>query len=246
MRGLSGHELLRIWEVAQYQHPIDRALTILAVARPDVSRDALLALSVGQRDACLSAVRQATFGSQCVGFVECPVCQERLEFAFDLADIFSVLKQIPVEAPLVSTITIEGYELHFRLPNSLDLADIARFRDVLAARNLLIQRCVLQVSQHGDELALVDLPESVIAELAEHVGECDPQAEVQINLGCPICGKGWSVLFDIVSFFWTEICAQAKRVLHEVHTLACAYGWREADILSLSVTRRQFYLEMVT
>jgi len=51
--------------------------------------------------------------------------------------------------------------------------------------------------------------------------------------------------FDIASFFWAEICVQAKRLLREVHTLARAYGWREMDILSMSPARRQFYLEMV-
>jgi hypothetical protein len=246
MRGLSGQELLRIWEVAQYQHPVDKALTILNVALPDVPRDDVLALSIGQRDTHLSIVRQATFGSQCTGFAECPACQERSEFTFDLADIHTVSGQIPADAPLEGTLTFEDYELRFRLPNSLDLADIARFRDVLAARNLLIQRCVLQISQHGDELAMADLPESVMAVLAERMGKCDPQAEVQLNLSCPVCDNSWSAMFDIVSFFWSEICVQAKRLLREVHTLARAYGWREADILSLSVARRQFYLEMVT
>jgi hypothetical protein len=33
--------------------------------------------------------------------------------------------------------------------------------------------------------------------------------------------------------------------MREVHRLARVYGWREADILSMSASRRQFYLEMV-
>jgi hypothetical protein len=35
-----------------------------------------------------------------------------------------------------------------------------------------------------------------------------------------------------------------RRLLREVHTLALAYGWREADILNMSARRRRFYLEM--
>jgi hypothetical protein len=75
---------------------------------------------------------------------------------------------------------------------------------------------------------------------------CDPQAEVLLDLNCPACGHGWQALFDVVAFFWAELAAQAKRLLREVHTLARAYGWREADILGMSARRRQFYLEMVT
>jgi hypothetical protein len=143
-------------------------------------------------------------------------------------------------------VTIEGYKVRFRLPNSVDLAQIACCRDIVAARNLLVQRCVLQASLDGVEVGVTALPEAITAALAECMSGYDPQAEVELNLTCPVCGQSWSVMFDIVSFFWTEICAQAKRLLREVHTLARVYGWREADILFLSTARRQFYLEMVT
>jgi hypothetical protein len=44
---------------------------------------------------------------------------------------------------------------------------------------------------------------------------------------------------------WAEIEVRAKRLLLEVHLLATAYGWSEAEILSLNAQRREFYLEMV-
>ncbi len=254
MHSLSARGLLHVWEVALQQHPVDRALTILAMALPEMPRDELLALSVGQRDAHLLAVRERTLGSQIAGFTECSACQERLEFVFDVADIRVVpqteegMRGTMNCAPTsqVHELTIEEYDLRFRLPNSVDLAQIVRCGDVIAARDLLVQRCVLQASQDGVEVAVVALPETVMAILVESMKQYDPQAEVRLNLDCPACGQSWSVMFDIVSFFWNEICVQAKRLLREVHTLARAYGWREADILSMSAARRQFYLEMVT
>jgi hypothetical protein len=78
------------------------------------------------------------------------------------------------------------------------------------------------------------------------MADCDPQADVEIARTCSACGHQWQTSFDIVSFFWTEICAQAKRLLREVDILARVYGWREADILSMSAARRRAYLEMVT
>jgi hypothetical protein len=51
-------------------------------------------------------------------------------------------------------------------------------------------------------------------------------------------------LFDIGRYLWEELRAQAVRLLHEVHTLARFYGWREADILALSAARRHAYLEL--
>ena len=38
---------------------------------------------------------------------------------------------------------------------------------------------------------------------------------------------------------------RAKRLLMDVHLLARAYGWSEAEVLALSPARRRFYLEMV-
>ncbi|HEX2516118.1 MAG TPA: phage baseplate protein, partial [Chloroflexota bacterium] len=38
---------------------------------------------------------------------------------------------------------------------------------------------------------------------------------------------------------------RARRLLREVHTLARAYGWREAEILALPGRRRQTYLDLV-
>ena len=77
------------------------------------------------------------------------------------------------------------------------------------------------------------------------MAEADPLADIQLDLTCPSCERRWRAVFDIVSFLWTEIEVWAWRTLSDVHTLARAYGWSERDILTLSPTRRQFYLEMV-
>jgi hypothetical protein len=78
------------------------------------------------------------------------------------------------------------------------------------------------------------------------MAEQDPLAEVLLDLHCPECGHQWQMVFDIVSYFWSELSVRARRLLYDVHALAQAYGWRESDILSMSDTRRQFYLGMVT
>lgn len=71
------------------------------------------------------------------------------------------------------------------------------------------------------------------------------QRQKESSLTCPSCNHGWHALFDIVSFFWSEIQSWASRIMREVHLLASAYGWRETDILAMSPLRRRLYLEMV-
>ena len=82
--------------------------------------------------------------------------------------------------------------------------------------------------------------------LSERMAELDSLAEVRLELNCPQCRHRWLVALDIVSFFWSEIVVQAKRLLHEVHLLARAYPWSEADILAMSERRRKYYLNLVT
>jgi hypothetical protein len=108
----------------------------------------------------------------------------------------------------------------------------------------LVQRCVLE-SRQAEEVAVTDLPESVVAALVARMAACDPQAEVNLTFTCPECAHEWGALFDIVTFLWAKISAQARRLLGEVHTLARAYGWAEAEILALSPARRHAYLAMV-
>jgi hypothetical protein len=241
MHVLSGQALLRIWEVGQGLHPVDQALTILEIAFAQWSWEELAGLSVGQRDGCLLSVYEETFGQELIGVADCAACQDLLEFSFRVADI-----RLAPEAPEATSYEFShhGYQLCFRLPNSFDLAAIAGGRDVKSARRMLLQRCVLEAQHEGQ--AVSDLPLDVIAALATQMGHYDPQAEVTFDLSCPACGHQWQVLFDIVAFLWPKISERAKRLLRNVHTLARAYGWHEADILSMSAVRRQVYLDMVS
>jgi hypothetical protein len=244
MRPLSAYDLLRVWEVGEDQHPLDRALTLLAAACPELTWDKLAALSIGQRDARLLTLRERTSGPRLNGFVECPRCAERLEFDLAVAELrVSEDRDMGEEAWELVT---GGLALRFRLPNSGDLATVSSCQDPTAARNLLVQRCVLEASRDGVAVAASELPTDVIAELARRISECDPQAEVLLDLRCPTCDHAWQAPFDIVTFFWAELASQAKHLLREVHILARAYGWSEADVLDMSARRRQFYLKMAT
>ena len=74
----------------------------------------------------------------------------------------------------------------------------------------------------------------------------DPQVEIRFRMQCPACSHSWTALFDILSFFWAEIDAQARRLLDVVHLLARAYGWSEAEIRDLSTARKNYYLKLIS
>jgi hypothetical protein len=243
MRALSTSELLSVWDRGLAQSPVQRALALLSAACPEVSVEALAQLSIGRRDAGLMTLREWVFGSQLVSQTACPACGERLELNFNLADIRVAPESEGIE---IQSRAIDNYQIQFRLPNSFDLMRLTANADVAEGRQQLLQQCLHAVQHHGQEISADQLPAGIVEAVVEQMALADPQADVQLALTCPACEHGWQALFDIGAFFWNEINAWAMRVLREVHTLACAYGWREAEVLVLSPQRRQFYLDLVS
>jgi hypothetical protein len=209
-----------------------------------MSWDELATLTVGQRNTCLFILRTRTLGSALQGVAACPACACRVEFSLDAGDLCKAERMSPVEAE--QSFSMGSIEVLFRPLTSRDMASVAHLGSVATARARLIQNCVLTARDGEQHLRPTDLPEDVIAALAERVAEGDPQAEFLLSLDCPACAHQWPLLFDIASFFWKEISAEAKRLLREVHALARAYGWPEQDILSMSAARRQVYLGMLS
>ena len=241
----STQDIVNLWEIGRLQHPLDRALTILAHACPEMERSSLATLTIGQRDRLLFELREQMFGGKLDAFVKCPQCCEHLEFSLHSADILTLSETQPSNPGQSFDIIEEGLTLMFRLPDSNDLAIVAQSAAPDTARVMLMERCVIEASIEGNKVFAHELPDTFLSRLATRMSECDPGADILLNLACPSCNTRWQQSFDIVSFFWTEITAQAKRLLREVHALARVYGWREADILAMSPARRNYYLELV-
>lgn len=234
-RSLSPQTILDVWEAGRQQHELDRALTLLAAAHPELSREQLADLTVGERDAQLLRLRIAMFGGSAGGTSECPQCAERVEFSLDtraLADAERFEES-------VREIEINGSSVRFRLPTTRDLAEAVTAQDQSGGVRRLIEQCVIEPGL-PDELS-----EDIIAALSDAMVKADPKAEIIISLGCPNCAKHWELLFDVAHFLWIEIATHAQRLVHEIDALARAYGWTEREILSLSAQRRRIYLELL-
>jgi len=241
MRPLSASELIEVWERGVGQSSVERAITLLSACAGEPV-EGLWALSIGQRDARLATIYERLFGETLDAFAECPQCAERLEYSMSarVLDLTATADRNVEDLALVCG----EISLRLRLPNSLDLSAAAACDTVAAARTLLARRCIVQAEEGGNAVPVPTLPDSLVDRIATRLKEADPQAETLINLTCAVCRHQWQVVLDIERFLWVRLAALAKRLLREVHILARAYGWREADILALSAVRRQFYLEM--
>lgn len=248
MQGLSAADLLTVWEQGRHRNSGERALVILAAACPETPVEELAGITVGRRDAMLLEARERTFGRELAARAECPACAEALEFSLLAPALRSEDSLAPREAgavlswsgPMSDEDPRQG-TVSFRCPTAGDLAIVGDAATPEEAEEALLALCILEASG-----ALTSgLPADVAAAIAARMAAADPQAEVLLDLSCPACGHAWQTVFDIVSFFWTELAVQARRLLLEVDALARAYGWPEADILALSPFRRQAYLQLV-
>ncbi|AWI80698.1 MAG: hypothetical protein CVU19_02755 [Betaproteobacteria bacterium HGW-Betaproteobacteria-13] len=231
MRPLSASQLLSLWDAGQRRHPIDRALLALALALPEEAPEGLADHPVGWREARLLALRNLTFGTQLDGYDACPRCGAMMEFSVDGN---ALLAELPLPAQ-DAVIELDGGK--WRLPSSRDQALALEADNPEAVARALLERCHVD----GNE----PVSPAQIASLETLMEALDPAANIRLGMHCSDCGQHWDALLDVGNWFWDELGACARELLHTVHRLARAYGWPEADILALSPARRAAYLDLV-
>jgi hypothetical protein len=240
MRSPTAGEFLDAWERGFDASQVERGLELLSVACPDMPREALEDLSIGERDALLLSLRETAFGHDLTALIRCPSCGESLELGFATTD----LRGGASGSPAALALRRDGCEVQLRRLTSRDLA-AAQEGDLAQRRRVLLERCIVSAHIDGAPASAAQLPAAVAEAVVQRVAEADAQADVQLAVSCAACGHAWQVPFDIVSFLWTELEAWAARTLREVHVLASNYGWTEREVLAVSPFRRRQYLGMV-
>jgi hypothetical protein len=229
---LPASTLLGLWEAGVALPPAARPAALLAASGGEPLR-LIERLPLGNRDSRLLEWYREIAGTRFEALTDCPQCGGAVELEFDAADI-----ERPAGSGGVVTESDDGWTISWRSPDTLDFRHAAEAETVEGAREILLERC-LTVSGDGEEP-----PPALLAKLMELAASADPQADVRLDLGCPVCNAAWQAPFDIGTFLWKRIEAEALRLLSEVHELAASCSWSETEILSLSPARRSAYLQL--
>jgi hypothetical protein len=224
---LGDRALLEAWTVARSGSASACARALLEAALEPGEREGLEGWSLARRHAALLDLRASRWGPRLEALARCPECGEWLELELSVDDLRA--GDPPAEE-------LEAAGLRFRLPREADLEAVAGIPDAAAARRALAARCVLPEARPLDD-AQVDA-------LGAAMGEADRAGGGLLALGCPECGHAWRAPFDVAAFVAEEVAAQAHALLGEVHALARAYGWSEAEVLDVPPARRRAYLEL--
>lgn len=251
LRQLTGTDELSLCEDAWAEPTASRVTELLARCLmrlgplTAVTAEHARALTIGDREALLLQLRRLTYGERLDCVLTCPAegCGERMDVALNASDL--LLAPYDNAQPRYEKLCGQ-YRVTFRMPVGADQeAVVAMARtDARQAARALLERCVEHVTDEN-ELPVAELPPAAAEQLGEWLAELDPQAELKLNLTCPVCGHPFAVLFDTATFFLQEIERRGARLYREIHTLALHYHWREADVLRMSAARRHTYLEML-
>lgn len=233
MRPLAAGEIVRVWERAERATALERPVRMLGAVLASPDETALAALPLGRRDALLLELRTATFGDAMRGYAECPSCGERLEIELDARELAAM-----PSGDGTSETSVDGHSVRVRAVTTADLVAVTAMPRE-RAHDELLRRCA---SLDGIPVRIDD---ATRARLVETIAGCDPLAEILVAMACPACDGESQIALDVGAFFWIEIAAAARRLLHDVDALARAYGWSESEILALAPARRERYLEMI-
>jgi hypothetical protein len=234
MRPLRGELLWEAWERGVKQGHLDRPLTLLAVACPGRRWEELAGLSLAQREVELLQLRSITFGDTLRGCVPCSFCATRLEMEIQVSSILERAEAL--NAPDAASWRHDGCVFTMRRATTRDLSALASAPD---PRRRLLELCTVCEPTGGSVVGDCE------ALAVEHFNRLNEGAETRLTLQCPACSATDQVDLDIGRFLWAEVRHAALTTLREVHELASAYGWSEAEILDLSSTRRAMYLGMI-
>ena len=212
-------------------------------ADADAARATVRGLLVAERDRELVALRRLSLGPDVSGQVPCPECGEESAAEFSL-DALPLDFERP---PTTVRVEIGGAgEVLLDLPTAgdqEDLADAGLAGDA-ERRSWLLARCLRRYGGHEGDFDVAftrGLPVAERAALERAIERSLPDLDLEMAVECSHCGAAIVAPFDVPVFFFFELSVRARGLLRDVHELARAYGWTQADVFALSLGRRLAY-----
>jgi len=215
----------------------------------NITPEIIRALNVGDREALLLHLISLIQGDELPCLVSCPMkeCGERLEILLKVNDLllppYSECKD-SYEAIIQGQDT--EYRVTFRLPNGGDQEEAVNLclKNENAASHLIITRCIHSIRDQNDR-KIEEIPEKVEQVLPELMLSLDPQAEISLDMICPVCGQRFSVIYDSASYLRRIMQRKLEMIYRHVHILALYYHWSESDILKMSPVKRRRYISLI-
>lgn len=194
-------------------------------------------LTVGDRVALIFHLRKLLFGDKLECLLTCPACKDDMSLSLSI----SQLLQPMVPHPQSEYVAKAGkFVLRLRPVTGADLEELLGDEQSDKSERLVRSCIVFSKPPLPDKFT-----DNILAMVSSKLGELDPQADLVLELSCPTCGHSFQNAFDVEKFIFQEIEMRQEQLEQEVHWLAFNYNWSEETILSLPLTKRKRYVELI-
>jgi hypothetical protein len=201
------------------------------------SEDILERISIGDRNKLLLHLRRLTIGDKINCTVTCLSCKENLSLELSITEILSILPPQPIDY----SVTIDSFLLQLRPLCGSDQRLLFE-GDRMDPTRKFLRSCI---TSSEPKLTDSELTNKFLSSVASKLEEIDPLANPVLNVNCPNCGESFEAPLDVEGFVLQEMSMLGKWLEREVHWLAFNYHWSENSILSMSMTRRRKYVDLI-
>jgi hypothetical protein len=215
-------------------------------------RDHVEALTRGDRHFLALHLRAALFGDRISLVVACanPACAARADLELEVS---ALAPERSEPGPEFLEVATPAGTARLREPTGADdtflagLAEAPPDGDRPARSAHLWSRLVLDLAGEGalSPQRWLSLEPPVRQAIALGLAEGTSGPDLGFVTGCPSCGAMMELELDPLALLVRQLRQGTERLSAEVHCLAWAYGWSEADVLALPRPRRWRYLELV-
>jgi hypothetical protein len=178
--------------------------------------------SLGAFNRRLARLHSEVIGRPVEAKVACP-CGQELELVLPLGSVAAT-----PDPPQRIEIEADGPRA-FRLPR---LSEVALAQEPRA----LARACALDGG---------DVDEEHLSVLEAAWSAADPAAEIALEFTCTACTAPIRAQADLALFVARDLDLRVRALLAEVHGLARAYGWTEAEVLAVPASRRRAYADLI-
>lgn len=202
---------------------------------------------IGDRTYLMFLLRQSTFGDSVYFDVKCSSCNDTMSISLSISQMMGQLLSSQNKSDLMMDIETGYYQVKFsncvaelRLLKGLDQENISLLP---INETNLVQSCITNIDAIGREKLLDN---DFLNFIDSNLSRLDPLSDIVLTQNCPSCNASCKIPLIIEDFFFKEVKARKDNLEFEVHWLALNYHWSESEILTLPISKRRRYVELVS
>jgi hypothetical protein len=242
LRGDDENALANTTQVPSFIAAIDllnRVASIDQLLRPEQVAGFVNEISIGDRNKLMLELYRLCMGNFFDLVISCPFCSKEMSLELGLEKLLKNSQSAIKEDDALNTAQ------HLLKLRAVTGADQMRFLEIDDSRRGKQEFVKLCIVSSEPPLEVGPLPDEIISAISTRLDQIDPLADPILNMVCPTCQSAFLLSLDIDKLVISGIKERNSQFQKEAHWLAFYYHWSEDSIMSLPVSKRKQYIEMI-